>query len=149
MIKEFTININEDQITNIKSKIEHYPWSSIESTEGWTHGTSKKYLKELCNYWVKEFNWKKHEQLINNFKNYKTNVDGVDIHFIKEEGSGEKPKPGNDGAMTVNASLIFPPNTSGCANGLMISKNSTTDPGHPCNSNKVFGFSPLPSSLIK
>ena len=92
MIKEFTININEDQITNIKSKIEHYPWSSIENMEGWTHGTSKKYLKELCDYWVKEFNWKKHEQLINNFKNYKTNVDGVDIHFIKEEGSGENPK---------------------------------------------------------
>jgi microsomal epoxide hydrolase len=92
MIKEFTININEDQITNIKSKIEHYPWSSIENMEGWTHGTSKKYLKELCDYWVKEFNWKKHEQLINNFKNYKTNVDGVDIHFIKEQGSGENPK---------------------------------------------------------
>ena len=92
MIKEFTIDINEDQITNIKSKIEHYPWSSIEDMEGWTHGTSKKYLKELCDYWVKEFNWKKHEQLINSFQNYKTNVDGVDIHFIKEEGSGENPK---------------------------------------------------------
>ena len=92
MIKEFTIDINEDQLTNIKSKIEHYPWPSIESMEGWTHGTNKKYLKELCDYWLKEFNWKKHEQLINSFKNYKTNVDGIDIHFIKEEGSGENPK---------------------------------------------------------
>jgi len=92
MIKEFTIDINQDQLTNIKSKIEHYPWSSIENMEEWTHGTNKKYLKELCDYWLKEFNWKKHEQLINSFKNYKTNVDGIDIHFIKEEGSGENPK---------------------------------------------------------
>ncbi|MDB9717711.1 epoxide hydrolase 1 [Candidatus Pelagibacter sp.] len=92
MIKEFTININQDQLTNIKSKIEHYPWSSIENMEEWTHGTNKKYLKELCDYWLKEFNWKRHEQLINSFKNYKTNVDGIDIHFIKEEGSGENPK---------------------------------------------------------
>ena len=92
MIKEFTIDINEDQLTNIKSKIEHYPWPSIENMEGWTYGTNKKYLKELCDYWLKEFNWKKHEQLINSFKNYKTNVDGIDIHFIKEEGSGENPK---------------------------------------------------------
>jgi microsomal epoxide hydrolase len=92
MIKEFTIDINEDQLTNIKSKIEHYPWSSIENMEEWTHGTNKKYLKELCDYWSKEFSWKKHEQLINSFKNYKTNVDGIDIHFIKEEGSGENPK---------------------------------------------------------
>ena len=92
MIKEFTIDINEDQLTNIKSKIEHYPWSSIENMEEWRYGTNKKYLKELCDYWLKEFSWKKHEQLINSFKNYKTNVDGIDIHFIKEEGSGENPK---------------------------------------------------------
>ena len=92
MIKEFTIDINEDQLTNIKSKIEHYPWPSIENMEEWTYGTNKKYLKELCDYWLKEFSWKKHEQLINSFKNYKTNVDGIDIHFIKEEGSGKNPK---------------------------------------------------------
>ena len=92
MIKEFTIDINEYQLTNIKSKIEHYPWPSIENMEEWTYGTNKKYLKELCDYWLKEFSWKKHEQLINSFKNYKTNVDGIDIHFIKEEGSGENPK---------------------------------------------------------
>ena len=58
MIKEFSIDINQDQLTNIKSKIEHYPWPSIESIEGWTHGTNKKYLRELCDYWLKEFNWK-------------------------------------------------------------------------------------------
>ena len=52
MIKEFTIDINEDQLTNIKSKIEHYPWLSIENMEEWTHGTNKKYLKELCDYWL-------------------------------------------------------------------------------------------------
>ena len=92
MIKEFTIDINEDQLTNIKSKIEHYPWPSIENMEEWTYGTNKKYLKELCDYWLKKFSWKKHEQLINSFKNYKANVDGIDIHFIKEECSGENPK---------------------------------------------------------
>jgi len=92
MIKEFTVNIDETELTNIKSKIEHYPWRSIENMEGWSYGANKKYLKELCEYWLKEFDWKKHEQLINSFKNYKTNVDGIDIHFIKEEGSGENPK---------------------------------------------------------
>ena len=93
MIKEFNINISEKELSNIKSKIENYPWSSIEDMEGWTYGTNKKYLKELCDYWVSDFNWKKHESAINNFSNFKTNVDGIDIHFIKEEGSGENPKP--------------------------------------------------------
>ena len=38
--------------------------SSIENMEEWTYGTNKKYLKELCDYWLKELSWKKHEQLI-------------------------------------------------------------------------------------
>ena len=93
MIKEFTINVSEEQISNINNKIKNYPWSSIENMNGWTHGTNKKYLKELCEYWVSDFEWKKHEKIINSFSNFKTNVDGIEIHFIKEKGSGKNPKP--------------------------------------------------------
>ena len=92
MIKEFTVNIDDSQLININSKIKQYPWSSIENMEGWSYGTNKIYLKELCDYWVKEFDWKKHEKKINSFKNYKTNINGLNIHFIKEEGSGKNPK---------------------------------------------------------
>jgi microsomal epoxide hydrolase len=93
MIKDFKINVSDDQISNINLKIKNYPWSSIEDIEGWVNGTNKNYLKELCEYWVSEFDWKTHEKLINSFSNFKTNVDGIDIHFIEEKGSGTNPKP--------------------------------------------------------
>ncbi|MDA9647062.1 epoxide hydrolase 1 [Candidatus Pelagibacter sp.] len=93
MIKDFKINVSDEQISNINSKIKNYPWSSIEDMEGWVHGTNKNYLKELCEYWVSSFNWKTHQNLINSFSNFKTNVDGIDIHFIEEKGSGISPKP--------------------------------------------------------
>ena len=85
MIKEFRIKVSEEQISNINNKIKNYPWSFIEDMDGWIHGTNKKYLKEICEYWVSEFDWKKHEELINSFSNFKTNVEGIDVHFIKEE----------------------------------------------------------------
>ena len=93
MIRDYKINVSNEQISNIISKIKDYPWSSIENMEGWTHGTNKEYLKELCEYWTSDFDWKKHENLINSFSNFKTNVDGIDIHFIEEKGSGKNPKP--------------------------------------------------------
>ena len=93
MIRDYKINVSNEQISNIISKIKDYPWSSIENMEGWTHGTNKEYLKELCEYWASDFDWKKHENLINSFSNFKTNVDGIDIHFIQEKGSGKNPKP--------------------------------------------------------
>ena len=93
MIRDYKINVSNEQISNIISKIKDYPWSSIENMEGWTHGANKEYLKELCEYWTSDFDWKKHENLINSFSNFKTNVDGIDIHFIEEKGSGKNPKP--------------------------------------------------------
>ena len=49
MIKDFKINVSDEQIFNINSKIKSYPWSSIEDMDEWTHGTNKQYLKEHMN----------------------------------------------------------------------------------------------------
>ena len=60
---------------------------------GWKHGTNLKYLKKISRYWVTKFNWRKQERKINKFSNYLTKVDGINIHFIKETGSGSNPIP--------------------------------------------------------
>ncbi len=93
MIKEFNINFTEKEISLIYQKVKDYPWDSIKDLDGWEHGTNKKYLKELCNYWITKFDWSKHELEINKFNNYTTNIDGIKIHFIKAKGSSANSKP--------------------------------------------------------
>ena len=93
MIKEFNINFTEKEISSIYQKIKEYPWSSISNLDGWDHGTNKTYLKELCDHWINNFDWRKHEIELNKFSNLKTNVDGAEIHFIREKGSGENSTP--------------------------------------------------------
>ena len=92
-MSEFTINYSEQEISLIKQKVKEYPWARMSNNDGWELGTNKNYLKELCEYWVSDFNWGKQEKLINSFSNFKTNVDDIDIHFIEEKGSGTNPKP--------------------------------------------------------
>jgi microsomal epoxide hydrolase len=60
---------------------------------GWAYGANLDYMKDFSNYWINKFDWRKTEQKINKFKNFKTNIDGIDIHFIHEKGSGPNPKP--------------------------------------------------------
>ena len=93
MIKEFNINFTEKEIFSIYQKIKEYPWSSISNLDGWDHGTNKTYLKELCDYWINNFDWRKHEIELNKFPNFKTNVNETEIHFIREKGSGENSTP--------------------------------------------------------
>ena len=93
MMRDFKVNFTEKEISLVYQKIKDYPWSSMPDLDGWEHGTNKKYLKELCDYWVSEFDWYKHEKQINNFENFITNVEGTDIHFIKKKGSNPGSTP--------------------------------------------------------
>jgi microsomal epoxide hydrolase len=90
MIKEFNINFTKKEISLIYQKVKEYPWDSIANLEKWDHGTNKSYLKELCKYWVTDFDWNKQETELNKLSNFTTTVDGNEIHFIKEKGSSLK-----------------------------------------------------------
>ena len=93
MIKAFKINIPDKELEEIYDKVKNYPWHEMPDNGGWQYGTNLDYMKEISNYWVNDFNWRKHEDEINKFSNFKTNVDNIDIHFIHEKGSGPNPTP--------------------------------------------------------
>jgi pimeloyl-ACP methyl ester carboxylesterase len=50
-------------------------------------------MKRVVAYWVDEYDWRRSEAAINRFQNYRASVDGLDVHFILERGSGKNPKP--------------------------------------------------------
>jgi len=93
MIKSFKVEISNEILQNINSKVKNYQWHEMPDDGGWDYGTNLDYMKEFAEYWNTKFDWKKTEEKINKFKNFKTNIDGIDIHFIHEKGSGSNPKP--------------------------------------------------------
>lgn len=93
MITKFSVNIPNKKLKIINQKILNYPWNTLPDLSGWSHGANKSYLKKLCNYWTKKYNWKKFERKINKFSNFRTKINNLNIHFIKENGSGTNPKP--------------------------------------------------------
>ena len=93
MIKPFKLEIPDKTIQNIYSKVKNYPWHEMPDDGGWDYGTNLDYMKEFSDYWINKFDWKKTEEKINKFKNFKSNINGIDIHFIHERGSGSNPKP--------------------------------------------------------
>ena len=93
MIKSFKVEISNEILQNINSKVKNYQWHEMPDDGGWDYGTNLDYMKEFAEYWSSKFDWKKTEEKINKFKNFKTNIDGIDIHFIHEKGSGSNPKP--------------------------------------------------------
>lgn len=93
MITPFKIQIADDTLSAIRQRVSDFQWHEMPDDGGWGYGTNLEYMKELCAYWVDEYDWRKHEKFMAQFSHFKTPVDGMDIHFIWEKGSGENPLP--------------------------------------------------------
>ena len=93
MITPFEIKISKETLKDIYTKVAKYPWHEMPDDGGWNYGTNFDYMKEISKYWIDKFDWRKTEEKINKFQNFKSNIDGIDIHFIREKGSGTNSKP--------------------------------------------------------
>ncbi len=60
---------------------------------GWGYGTNLDYMRELADYWVNVFDWRKAEANLNRYPQFKAEIDGTDIHFLHIKGSGDNPRP--------------------------------------------------------
>ena len=93
ILKTFKIDVCQRDLNFIYKKVSEYPWHEMPSDGGWQFGANIDFMKDLCKYWVKQFDWKRQEDKINLFDNFTAEVDGIEVHFIYERGSGSKPKP--------------------------------------------------------
>ena len=92
-INAFEIYFSDVEIQNIKTKVASFPWHEMPKDGGWSFGTNIDYMKNLADYWTKEYDWKSQEARLNQFPNYKTKVDDLDIHFIIKKSSSPKAIP--------------------------------------------------------
>jgi len=92
-IRPFHIDVPAETLDRIYRRVAAYPWHEMPDDGGWSYGTNLDYLKEFCQYWLEEFDWRKQEARINQFSHHLAEVDGIDLHFIHEKGSGPAPMP--------------------------------------------------------
>ncbi len=92
-MRSFRIEVQAETLEHIRSQVANYPWHEMPDDGGWVYGTNLDYMKELCSYWIEDFNWQKQELAINRFSHFIAPVNGIDLHFIHEKGSGPKPLP--------------------------------------------------------
>jgi len=93
MTHPFKLNVPDDVIKKIYSRVKEFPWHEMPDDNGWSYGTNFDYMKEFCDYWINKFNWREQEEKINKFNHFKSFVEDINIHFIHEKGSGISPIP--------------------------------------------------------
>lgn len=92
-IKPFEINIPQSALDDLQERLKRTRWTDEAEGTGWSMGTNLDYMKQLADYWLHQYDWRKHERALNQFHQFKAEVDGVEIHFIHERGKGPNPTP--------------------------------------------------------
>ncbi len=81
-IASFNIKIPDADIADLKRRLAATRWVDEETVDDWSQGFPLAYLKELCAYWEKDYDWRSRESQLNRFAQFKTKIDGLDIHFL-------------------------------------------------------------------
>ena len=93
MIRPFQIEVPVETLELIRRQVASYAWHEMPDDGGWAYGANLEYMKELCAYWLDEFDWRVQEAAINRFTHFIAPVDGIDLHFMHAKGSGPAPMP--------------------------------------------------------
>ncbi len=89
----FEVNIEDTVLADLHDRLCKTRFPDDLDNDDWRYGTNTAYLKELVDYWISDYDWRKVEQEINTYANYRTEIDGIPIHFIHEPGIGPNPVP--------------------------------------------------------
>ena len=92
-INPFRSDISDAVLSDLRQRLEKTRWSCQVEGINWEAGTDLNYLRELVDYWQETYDWRRHEAALNRFAHFKTELDGIDIHFIHERGKGPNPFP--------------------------------------------------------
>jgi pimeloyl-ACP methyl ester carboxylesterase len=91
VVSPYTINISDERLGTIRSKVKAYDWSQLPDAGGWTAGVGVDDLKRLVSYWLNVYDWRKVERRLNQLPNFTTDVEGERLHFVHVRGDGSKP----------------------------------------------------------
>jgi pimeloyl-ACP methyl ester carboxylesterase len=78
----FTIHVPDDVLADLKQRLARARFPDEVEGADWKYGTNLAYLKQLVAYWRDSFDWRKQERALNQFEQFKTNIDGLNVHFI-------------------------------------------------------------------
>ena len=86
-VRPFTIDVPDAVLDDLQARLDNTRLPDQLDGAGWTYGTDLDYLTGLLAYWRDGFDWRAQERRLNEFDQYKTVINDLDIHFIHQRSA--------------------------------------------------------------
>ena len=92
-IREFVIDVDDAQLNDLRSRLDNTRFPEAETPDDWSQGVPLSYAREIRDYWLNDYNWSERQARHNRFPQFRTEIDGLDIHFIHAQSPVAKARP--------------------------------------------------------
>lgn len=81
-VKPFKIDVSDDVLEDLKRRLQNTRFEDPVEGSKFRYGFNPNYLRKVVEYWAKEYDWREQEKMLNQFPQFKTRIEGIDVHFI-------------------------------------------------------------------
>ena len=93
-IRPFQVNaVPDTELAELRRRINATKWPERETVTDASQGVQLATSQALARYWGTDYDWRKCEARLNALPNFITEIDGLDIHFIRVRSKHENALP--------------------------------------------------------
>ncbi|MFD5393819.1 epoxide hydrolase N-terminal domain-containing protein [Streptomyces sp. NPDC127097] len=78
----FELAVPDEALEDLHDRLRCVRLPEAGTAEGWAQGIPRSYVQELCRYWHEEYDWRRLEAELNGRGQWRTEIDGLGIHFL-------------------------------------------------------------------
>jgi pimeloyl-ACP methyl ester carboxylesterase len=92
-VRPFHVDVSDDALEDLRRRITATRWPSKELVPDRSQGVQLATIQALARYWTSDYDWRGCEARLNALPQFKTEIDGLDIHFIHVKSRHENALP--------------------------------------------------------
>ena len=81
-VEPFSVSVSQAAIDDLKRRLKFTRWPEQETVRDWSQGVPLEKAQALIAHWHDKYDWRRFEARINAIPQYRTQIDGLGIHFI-------------------------------------------------------------------
>lgn len=92
-VTPFQLHIEDAALADLRQRLERVRWPDAAPVSDWSQGAPLANIQALIGHWREAYDWRRCEARLNALGQYKTNLDGLDIHFLHVRSKHENALP--------------------------------------------------------
>jgi len=92
-VTPFKVHVPQAALDDLKKRLANARWPDKEPVADWSQGVPLAKAQALIEYWRSRYDWRRVESTLNGLPQFRTQIDGLGIHFIHVRSKHENALP--------------------------------------------------------